>query len=285
MRRRIFDRFVVRLILLAGSTFVLLIGLQVAAHALTAAAPSSLKTLVFVGSTLFACALMIVAYRGEVTFLERRTANEISVRQISLFVPGALLGLAIFVVTYAILWGIGAVTYEGFGQFDGVVRGCAAALAAAIGEEIVFRGAVFRLIDERFGTTAALVFSAALFALLHLLNAGATLQSTVAIALESGVLLAVAFVSARTLWLPIGIHFGWNFTEGSVFGAAVSGGKSVGIFKFSPNGGDLLTGGTFGPEASIVAVAVCLAVSSFFIWIAVHRRRWHPFQLRSVELG
>jgi membrane protease YdiL (CAAX protease family) len=284
IRLRIFNNFLVRLALLAIVTFLLMIALQVGTHVLAAAVPVSWKLSVFVALELLACVLMIVAYRVGVRLLEQRAAAEIAFAgKAWLFLPGAFLGLAIFVVVFAILWAAGIAQYEGPGQIGSVIRGCAAALAAAVGEEIVFRGAVFRPIDERFGTTAALVFSAALFGLLHMANPGATVLSTTAIALESGVLLGAAFANARSLWLPIGIHFGWNFTEGSIFGTAVSGGKSAGLFNFSLNGPDFFTGGAFGPEASAIAVGACLAASAIFIWSAIRHGRWRPFQLRSIK--
>jgi hypothetical protein len=90
-------------------------------------------------------------------------------------------------------------------------------------------------------------------------NSGATTVSTVAIALEAGVLLGAAYAACGSLWLPIGLHFGWNFTEGGVFGVAVSGRKAgAGIVNMPLSGSALWTGGQFGPEASLVAVAVCL---------------------------
>ena len=58
------------------------------------------------------------------------------------------------------------------------------------------------------------------FGLIHAANKGATLESTLAIALEAGILLAASYILTRSLWLPIGLHFGWNFTEGGIFGAA-----------------------------------------------------------------
>ena len=66
------------------------------------------------------------------------------------------------------------------------------------------------------------------------------------IVLEAGVLLGLAYAATRSLWLPIGLHFGWNFTEGGIFGASVSGRAYHGMFKFSLSGSDILTGGAFG---------------------------------------
>jgi membrane protease YdiL (CAAX protease family) len=70
----------------------------------------------------------------------------------------------------------------------------------------------------------ALLVSAAVFGRVHAGNPGASWVSSLSIALESGVLLGLAYAATRSLWLPIGLHFGWNFTAGGIFGAAVSGG-------------------------------------------------------------
>jgi membrane protease YdiL (CAAX protease family) len=262
---------------------VLLIALQVGVHALAHTVPARTKTGVVSMLEMAACAVMILAYRGGVWLLEHRAATEIALRKRAwLFLPGVILGLSILSVVYAILWAMGIAHYEGFGQWAGVIAAAASALAAAVGEEIVFRGAIFRIVDERLGSTAATLLSAMIFGLLHAVNPGATLLSSTAIALEAGVLLAAAYAAARTLWLPIGIHFGWNFTEGGVFGAAVSGGRSTGLLVFPLRGPDLYTGGAFGPEASVWAVAVCLAASAVLIGVLIRCGRWRPFRFRGV---
>jgi CAAX protease family protein len=149
----------------------------------------------------------------------------------------------------------------------------AAALVAAVGEETLMRGVLFRIVERSLGSWIALALSAALFGALHGFNAGATVLSSIAIALEAGVLLAAAYMCSRRLWLPIGVHTGWNFTEGGVFGASVSGGQEHGMLASVFRGPDLLTGGAFGPEASLVAVVVCLALGVAFIVLAVRRGR------------
>jgi hypothetical protein len=117
-----------------------------------------------------------------------------------------------------------------------------------------------------------------LFGLLHAANPGATPVSTVAIALEAGALLGVAYSASGSLWLPIGLHSGWNFTEGGVFGTAVSGGQSHGLIESVLSGPTLVTGGTFGPEASVIAVAVCLAATAVAgVWTVRHGR-WRPWR-------
>jgi hypothetical protein len=164
-----------------------------------------------------------------------------------------------------------------FGGFAGFWSPLATAVGAGVGEELVFRGVIFRMTEERLGTAAALIVSSLLFGLVHAANVGATTVSTAAIALEAGALLGIAYSASRSLWLPIGLHFGWNFTEGGIFGTAVSGGQSRGLLDSVLSGPNLMTGGSFGPEASLIAVAVSLAATvAIGLWAARHGR-WRPW--------
>ena len=108
-------------------------------------------------------------------------------------------------------------------------------------------------------------------------NPGATRTSALAIALEAGILLGAAYAATERLWVPIGLHIAWNFTEGSVFGMSVSGlNKVTGLIQGSLQGSRLLTGGAFGPEASIVAVAVCLLGALYFLYRMLRLHRVEP---------
>jgi uncharacterized protein len=82
---------------------------------------------------------------------------------------------------------------------------------------------LFRITEQTFGTWVGVAVSAVGFGALHGLNPKASLAASVAIILESGTLLAAAYFATRTLWLPIGLHFGWNFAKGSIFGVRMSG--------------------------------------------------------------
>jgi hypothetical protein len=140
---------------------------------------------------------------------------------------------------------------------------------------------LFRILEQAFGTTVALLASAAIFGLLHAANPGATPFSTAAVAIEAGLLLALAYAATGKLWLAIGIHAGWNFAEGSVFGAQVSGGAPPpSVIRVTLHGADIVSGGAFGPEASIVAIAVCLAASAILAWRVIDSGRWQPLRLR-----
>jgi CAAX protease family protein len=226
------------------------------------------------GAALLLAAALAGLYAWLVRTLEHRAVRELSPRPIQA-ACGIALGLGLFASVFGLLHLIGVARWQGLSARADVVPMLAAAIVAAVGEELAFRGALFRLLEERLGTGAALAASAAVFGLLHALNPGATILSTTAIALEAGVLLGAAYALTRNLWLPIGLHLGWNFTEGGIFGVAVSGGSAgTGIFSVSLSGPTLLTGGKFGPEASLVAVAVCLAAAIVLLVLTARKGHW-----------
>jgi hypothetical protein len=79
------------------------------------------------------------------------------------------------------------------------------------------------------------------------------------------------------LWFPIGLHAGWNFSEGSIYGLSVSGFTAKGaLTQGTLTGPAILTGGAFGPEASIIAVVLCLFVAVLLLWRAAKTARIQP---------
>jgi membrane protease YdiL (CAAX protease family) len=101
------------------------------------------------------------------------------------------------------------------------------------------------------------VISSAFFGALHLGNPNAIWVSAAGIFL-AGVFLAYSYLRTRQLWLPIGLHIGWNFFEGVVFGFPVSGSESYALIRTSVDGPVLWTGGLFGPEAGLVVIPALL---------------------------
>ncbi|HYX73191.1 MAG TPA: CPBP family intramembrane glutamic endopeptidase [Steroidobacteraceae bacterium] len=261
--------------------FVILAAVDVACQLLGArlvhVAPAPLGDAARLLAALMLSLAMIAAYRSLIELLEQRTAQELrgagAARELA---AGVLAGTALFAFVYLILWAAGAATWEALNGFAGLGRALAVAIASAVGEEIVFRGVVFRRLEGALGTGIALIVSAAIFGLVHAGNAGASWISTLAIALESGVLLGICYAATRSLWLPIGVHFGWNFTEGGIFGAAVSGGHYQGLIGASLSGPAWLTGGAFGPEASLPALIVSLCASAALGWYVVRHGAWRP---------
>ena len=152
----------------------------------------------------------------------------------------------------------------------------------ACAEEVMFRGLLFRLIDERFGFWWAIGISSLLFGFTHIVNPGATVWSSIAIAVEAGVFFGAAYKYAGTLWLPIGMHWAWNFTQGDVFGFEVSGtGATESIMNATLTGPDIVTGGDFGPEASIITAILGIILSGLFIYLVHSRNTRMPLALLS----
>jgi membrane protease YdiL (CAAX protease family) len=213
-----------------------------------------------------------LVYAGYVRWIERRPVVELALRDAPpAFGKGFLVGAALFSATILVLWAMGVYSVIAVFGVDAMVAPLMSALAAGFIEEMVFRGVLFRIIEESVGSWLALGVTALAFGLLHAFNPGATWVSTLAIALEAGVLLAAVYMYSRRLWVCIGLHCAWNFAEGGVFGASVSGSKASGLLDARFRGPDLLTGGKFGPEASVVAVLICLAAGIAFVQLA--RRR------------
>src|SRR5260221_1315019 len=146
-----------------------------------------------------------------------------------------------------------------------------AAIFAGFMEELLFRGILFRWIEEFGGSWAALLITSALFGLIHIMNPNATWFSSFAIAVEAGLLLGGAYMLTRSLWMPIGLHAAWNFTQGFIFDVPVSGNEERGLVTAKLSGHVILSGGSFGIEASVIALAVCTAAGSWLVWLAVRR--------------
>lgn len=144
-------------------------------------------------------------------------------------------------------------------------------LQAAVVEELLTRGILFRFVEEFGGSWFALALTSAIFGGLHAGNPGATVLSSAAIALEAGLLLGGAYMLTRNLWLAIGLHFGWNFTQGYLWDVAVSGMGGDGLVDAHPAGNVLVSGGAFGIEASVVALALVPLVGLWFVVLAARR--------------
>jgi membrane protease YdiL (CAAX protease family) len=221
--------------------------------------------------------LTVLAYRWIVGRTERRAVAELELaggaaaRGLG---RGTLLGLAMFTAVIANIALLGGYSIDGWGSFGGFVALFGFMAAAAVTEELMFRGVLFRHIEKWIGTWWALGVTALLFGLSHLFNANASLWGAIAIAIEAGGMLAAAYAATRSLWLPIGLHFGWNFAEGALFGTEVSGaGTPDGLVHGVMSGPTALGGGAFGPEASLYSVLAGVIATTVFMWLA--KRRGH----------
>jgi len=190
---------------------------------------------------------------------------------------GVALGIGLFSAVMAALWFLGAYHPVGWGGLSGLASGLLLAAGSAVLEEILFRAYLYRILAMVSGTWISVLLTAAFFGAAHAGNHGATLFSSIAIALEAGVLLSGAYAATGRLWVPIGLHFGWNFAESTLFGMSVSGLPETSALSHGTlKGSALLTGGAFGPEASIAAVCLCLVPGIAFLWHTARKGRVQP---------
>ena len=220
-----------------------------------------------------------LAYWAYVHLIERRRAGEIK-PAVPQFGAGVLVGAALFSATVGLLWAAGLYHVSGSNGWAVLSAACAGSLGSGFVEELYLRGIFFRVLEEWAGSWISLGSSALLFGLLHLGNPHATLTSALAIALEAGIMLAAAFMLTRNLWFPAGIHFAWNFTQGGIFGIAVSGNRAQGVLRSQLTGPELLSGGSFGAEASVFAVVVCVIAGVWILMLAIRKGHvvpvfWH----------
>ncbi|GAA1081251.1 MULTISPECIES: CPBP family intramembrane glutamic endopeptidase [Kitasatospora] len=227
--------------------------------------------------------LAVLVYRWVVGRTERRPVTELAREGASgSLLRGLVVGVVMFGAVIANIYVLGDYTVHGFGSPTGAIGLVGFMAGAAVTEELMFRGLLFRLVERGLGTYIALALSGTVFGASHLLNKDATLLGGVAIAIEAGGMLAAAYAATRSLWLPIGLHFGWNFAESGIFGTEVSGnGDTHGLLDASTSGAELITGGEFGPEASVYATLFGALLTVVFLWLA--RRRGHIVPRRRAE--
>ncbi|MEU0162275.1 CPBP family intramembrane glutamic endopeptidase [Streptomyces sp. NPDC006261] len=184
---------------------------------------------------------------------------------------GGTIGLVFILVSALLIRALGGYSFT-WGN-DGVlsVAGTAVAvqIGAAVTEELLFRGLVLQALEQLWGSGAAIVITALFFGAAHMGSEGANAWSGLAIALEAGVLLGAAFLWRRSIWFVVGLHFAWNVTE-QLLGIPVSGHAPNGLFIVDVDGSNLLTGGSFGLEASIIPVVMSMTIA---VVMLVHAHR------------
>jgi uncharacterized protein len=228
-------------------------------------------------------ALSLYVYGRVIRWSERREPAELARPGAGRAVTrGLLIGLAMFGAVILNIAFVGGYRIDGMGALTGALGAFGFMAAAAVTEELLFRGILFRLVEERLGTWLSLTLTALVFGLSHLFNPNADLWGAIAIAIEAGGMLAAAYAATRTLWLPIGVHFGWNFAAAGIFGTEVSGnGASQGLLHGVTSGPSWITGGAFGPEGSMYAVVFGLLLTCVFMWVARRRGNVVPMRRRA----
>jgi membrane protease YdiL (CAAX protease family) len=214
-------------------------------------------------------------YVGYARFVERRAVSELALpgmgRQLGL---GMLVGAGLYTACELVLMALGIYRIDGLNPPSYLIPAIAMAVSSSVYEELLFRGVLFGSVEKWFGSWAALGVSSLVFGLTHLLNPQGTLEGALFIAVEAGILLGAAYMLTRRLWLSIGFHMAWNYTQSAIFSSIVSGNDAQpGLIRSTVSGPDWLTGGSFGVESSVLALVLCTSTGIVMLVMAVKRGR------------
>jgi membrane protease YdiL (CAAX protease family) len=231
--------------------------------------------------TLVAVTLSILLARR---FIDKRSFTSLGL-QISLKgVLDLFVGVAIPLVMMGLIFGIelvsGWLTLDGFAwQSDSIFQVIGQTFIALVifvlvgwNEELLYRGYVLQNLSEGLNRFWGVLISSIVFGLMHLGNPNSDSKWFVASGIFlAGVFLAFGYLRTNQLWLPIGLHIGWNFFEGVVFGFPVSGLDTYRLTQTTIQGPPLWTGDAFGPEAGLVLIPA-LVVGMLLIYLYTRKR-------------
>jgi len=225
-----------------------------------AAAPHAARLL----AVSVAAIAMLCAYALAVRFVERRPAQELALRPLLIdLIAGLVIGGALIAAIIGILWAAGWVTIVS-SPVTQITESIKEAIQSGVIEEVLMRLIIFRLLWRATGVVPALLATGVVFGALHLANPDATIFAGICLLAGEGVGIALYMLTGR-VWASVGMHAGWNFVQGWLFGSAVSGLSffAGGPLLTRPIAGvsDMLSGGGFGPEASFAALGVSLVAS------------------------
>ena len=271
----------VRLAVYAGAALATIIVTTILFRLFVPPEPSPLHELGLLKNVILPVALFAI-YAGLVRLMERRSALEVNfLNGLPTLLLGVLIGAAIISTSVLVLWKLGMAEIAPSTGLAGVERDLLVLMITSMSEELLFRVILFAIFEEIVGSLGAILLSAAAFGLAHAGNPGATPFALFALSVELGVMLALAYMLTRNVWIAVGAHAGWNFTQGFVFGALNSGQRHPQtFFQTSFTGPEFLTGGTFGLEGSVVTLGLCVAVSVVLLALISHKREWLGIRLR-----
>ena len=221
----------------------------------------------------------VIVYIFLFSWYEKRKITELSYSSFGNnanlgFFSGFLLQSSFIFVIYI----AGGYTINQVNPFSYMIPSFAMALTAGFVAEIIIIGIVFRLFEKQFGTAVAIITMILLFIIAHSGVKDGNIVSLLATSIVAGLLLPAAYVFSRNLWLPIFLHFAWDFTEPGIYGAinpSISITKS--LFDSRISGPRLLTGGPLGPQNSIQALIICLVMSTILLRLAARKNNIIPF--------
>lgn len=234
---------------------------------------------------IVAIAEVIAATAGYILLFRVYDKRQIDEMKAEKLLPGAVIGFVTGVLLQAIfvlvIYLLGKFSVVNINPFSSLIGPFAFALTAGFVAEIIIVGVVFRLLEQQAGTAISLCIFIILFAVLHIDMKGATIISVGATAMQAGLMIPAAYVYSRNLWLPIFLHFGWDFAEPGIFGGFnPSTSLTGGLFTSTISGNVLWTGGETGPQDSLSSLLLCLLVGIIFLVLAKQKNNFLPGRWR-----
>ncbi len=184
---------------------------------------------------------------------------------------GLVAGILMMGIGSLFLYFSGNLTYDAINfNFIGLLQAFLLFIFVSINEEVFVRGYILRNMMGSMNKYIALVVSSLLFMGLHLMNPNLSLVGIINLVL-AGILLGIGYIFTKNLWFPLALHFSWNFFQGPIFGFEVSGTNSDSFISHTIQGSELLTGGKFGLEGSLVTTILC-SIAILLFW-AIYRKQ------------
>lgn len=220
--------------------------------------------------------ILLYLYKRYTTKYLTPTASVSCFSQASKILRGlAVASVYVMLIVAILYWGNCYVPISVEFNLLGQVEGLSLFFLVALVEEVVCRGVIFRLISRRWNMVVGLIVSAFVFGFMHIYKDEVTAWYSLALSVTAGWLLGIAYAYHRTIWVPIGMHWAWNYLQGSIFGFPVPGMAFhvTPLITPSTTGTGLITGGEFGIVASTINIAIGMTISAAYTILYFKKRR------------
>ncbi len=192
-------------------------------------------------------------------------------KSLNIFV-GLIIGTIAFTLLFLVYYFFDFLVVKTFGWSSGILETAIKLLALVIFEEVVSRSFFINGLKLFIKSENLIIFLTAIFfSLAHLLNNGVTVISSIS-TFVGGIMYAYAFIKTKNIWLPVGLHFSWNFVQGVIYGFSVSGYNFSRILEINVEGSPLWIGGSYGPEGGLIGIIVrFFVIIMIYIFINKHK--------------
>lgn len=263
-------RIVLGLVAVLGPTLGTVIAVQTLGQSLLGPSPS-IGTQRLVG-IVFPLLLAVVVFGSYVLYSRALDGQwPTDLRRVHVgrdLLVGTALGAGLFTLALGVVWAAGSYSVLTVNPVWVVLPAVTGVVFFVGIEEVVNRGIILPELESQLGSWVALAISSAFFASYHVVLTANPSPTAVGVILAAGILMGIAYLATRQLWLPMAFHAGWNFTQGAIFGIEVSGNDvgNVALLVGRTDGPVWLTGGSYGLEGSLVALTVLAASVVVAVW-------------------